>query len=100
MWPETIAAALFLVGLWPVWFFVGLGWGAIKGVIVLVVALISLLDNSFDAENLLAIPVVAALEAASAAWSVPSWVWEWAKFNHPWIAAIIGFVGLTAQAQK
>jgi hypothetical protein len=98
MWLETIAALMFIVGLWPLWLFVAIGWGAIVGCLTFVATIVlTVSEGSASAESVLLVPINALLEALSAAWSIPSWAWSWAKFEHPWVAAALGLLGLGMQ---
>ncbi|WP_143163291.1 hypothetical protein [Roseovarius pacificus] len=38
------------------------------------------------------VPLAALFAGLEAAWSIPSSMWNWAKFEHPWWAVCIGFV--------
>lgn len=40
-------------------------------------------------EQILLVPLAAILSAFNGAWSVPVWIWTWAKFDHPWWAFFI-----------
>lgn len=95
MWLETIAALMFLVGLWPIWLIGALGWGFLKGLYTLLeVTFMVIGQPDTGIEMLFLVPLAAVIEAAKAAWSIPAWAWEWAKYSHPIIAAILGFLGM------
>lgn len=100
MWLETIAALMFVLGLWPLWFLGAIGWGLVKGGISLLGAFLAIASGEVNAEEFLGSMLMVVFDAASAAWSVPSWAWSWAKFEHPWIAAILGLMGLASQSRR
>ncbi|MBD1544891.1 hypothetical protein [Roseibium aggregatum] len=95
MWLETIAALLFLGGLWPLWLILAILWGGLKAVFIFGIGIIGLFHlDTVTSESLLSVPLSAVIEGASAAWSIPSWAWDWAKYSHPIIASILGLIGL------
>lgn len=87
---ESLAAAVLLFFTFPFWFFIAIVWGLIKTALsfgVLTIAFIR--SDSRQAEELLRIILDPILQGFASAFSVPSYIWNWAKFEHPWWAVVI-----------
>ncbi|WP_417586353.1 hypothetical protein [Pararhodobacter oceanensis] len=99
MFWETIAACVLLLGAFPLWFFAAILWGAFVAVTALIHAVFST-GSGWD--DIWAVPVGAVLVGFEAAWSVPSWIWNWAKYEHPWWAVVIGvtIIALAGESRR
>lgn len=88
---ETVAALVLIFGTLPVWVLAALLWGCVRAAAMFFSLMISFLSaESPDWSQAWLVPVGAVLQGFASAWSVPSGVWTWAKFEHPWWAALIG----------
>lgn len=85
---ETVAAVILILASLPIWTFVALIWGLIRLVLVFVASIFAMTSI----EEIWAVPLLAIAAGIEAAWSVPTAIWTWAKFEHPWWAVIIAFV--------
>lgn len=93
MFWETVAALLLILTTFPFWVFVAVIWGLIRAVRIFVGGLFQFFGSStFDWSEVWLILVAAIIEGVRSAWSIPAWVWNWAKFEHPWWAVIIALV--------
>ena len=95
MFWETVSAIFLLAASFPIWLLAAFVWGLVKfalSFIGLTIALIA--EQSFDVSQIWTIPLIAVTEGLSSAWSVPVGIWDWAKFERPWWAAVIGLVCL------
>lgn len=95
MFWESLAAIFLLLTTIPLWVAVGVLWGLIKAALtfcVLILAMIGSPEISLD--DLWAVLVGTVLQGLQAAWSVPTGIWDWAKYQHPWWAVAIGFLAM------
>lgn len=101
MFWETVAALLLIFASFPLWVVAALVWGLINAAIPFFGGIMVLASEpAADWSQFLAVPVVAFSQGLSSAWSVPVEIWTWAKFEHPWWAAIIGLVLMSAGGQS
>ena len=89
MFWETASAVIFLVALFYFWFPLSILWGIGVFVFRLFVSFISALDSTNFISAFLASFVAAIVSGFDAFTDIPVWLWEWAKFSHPWWAFII-----------
>ena len=90
---ETLAALFLLLTTFWLWFVAALAWGLIRLIINLVTfSVYSFNDPHFGWGDFWAVPLAATFTAAESAWSIPSGIWHWAKFEHPGWAVVIGVV--------
>lgn len=90
MFWETVAAVLLILTSLPIWFFLAALWGMIRGGFAFFVALGAWLEQDPLDWSAIWVPAVEGiLQAVMAAWSIPSGIWRWAKFEHPWWAFFI-----------
>jgi hypothetical protein len=90
---ETIAALMLIFSTLPIWFFVALLWGFIRAAFTFFTYLVAFVDSSpVDWSQIWIIPLTAILQGFASAWSIPSGIWNWAKFEHPWWAVLISLV--------
>ena len=90
---ETIAALLLICATAPIWLAIGIAWGIFKAVATFVLYMIVWLDaGGAGLDAIVGIVVESIAEGMVSAISVPGWIWNWAKFEHPWWATIISLV--------
>ncbi|UMA64621.1 hypothetical protein LVO79_16715 [Roseivivax marinus] len=90
MFWETLAAILLIATSFPIWLFLSVIWGIVRGALAGTHALLSLLsDTPADWGEVWVVPAAAAFQGVASAWSIPSAIWTWAKFDHPVWAAVI-----------
>jgi len=99
MFWETLAALLLLGASFPIWLFVAAIWGALQAGLTLLHFFVLLL-KSHNPDILWIAPLQAIVDGWSAAWSIPSAIWTWAKFDHPWWAVIIALLLALAGGSK
>ncbi len=93
MFWETVAASFFLLVTSPFWILAAVFWGLLKAAItILLTSLVFFQATPIQWDQIWPIPVSAIIEGLQAAWSIPSSMWGWAKFEHPWWAAGITFL--------
>ena len=100
MFWETISALIFLVILSVFWFPLSVVWGIAKFFLTLVFGVISAFKGSMSESALVALPLQAVISGFDAFLDIPVWMWDWAKFSHPWWALIISLVVLGMMNSK
>lgn len=90
---ESLAAAALLFFTFPLWFFVSFAWGFIKAIVTFGVLLFAFLNSSTkQTEEVLGVILAPILQGFASAFSVPSYIWHWAKFEHPWWAVVLALI--------
>lgn len=90
MFWETLAAIFLLLAALPLWLFAAWAWGVILFLFWIVVGTYDALTTPYAGlEQLWLVPLAAIIIAFDGAWSIPVWIWTWAKFEHPWWAFLI-----------
>lgn len=93
MFWETIAAILLICATAPIWLAIGIAWGTFKAVVTFVIYMIVWLDaGGAGLDAIIGVVFDSVSEGIVSAIHVPAWIWNWAKFEHPWWAAIIALV--------
>ena len=87
---ETLAAIFLLLAALPFWLAVAWAWGLIQFVLWIGIGTVDALTSPYAGwEQVWLVPLAATLQAFTSALSIPSWIWNWAKFEHPWWAFFI-----------
>lgn len=90
MFWETLTAIFLLLAALPLWLFAAWAWGVILFLFWIVAGSVDAFTSPHAGlEQILLVPLAAILSAFNGAWSVPVWIWTWAKFDHPWWAFFI-----------
>ena len=99
-----LVALIFICTTFPVWFFAGLFWGFGMFLLEIVSKTWWVFKSDLDAENTLAaiviVPFYAAWSGLTAFWSLPSAFWDWARYDHPWLAFFISLALLSWYGKK
>lgn len=88
-----IGAVIFTVTTLPVWFTVALFWGVLMFVVSTFEALL-MLTSSPDVDSLLNVLIHPFYQAFESFTDIPTAFWDFARYDHPWWAAIISFLAV------
>jgi hypothetical protein len=92
MWLETLAAIIFLGGLFPIWFPASVIYALGTALLAFIMVAFSLAQHGGASSLVLVLAPVD--EAFKAFVAIPSWGWSWAKFEHPVWAWVISMVSI------
>jgi hypothetical protein len=89
MFWETASAIIFLLVLFAVWFPLSMLWGFGVLLFSLIFAIIGAFNSHDFAFAFWAGIATAFISGFNAFTDIPVWMWDWAKYSHPWWALFI-----------
>jgi hypothetical protein len=89
---ETISAVIFLITLLIFWFPLSLIWAIGVFVFKLALSVVAAFQSEEIISRLFTGAVTSAIDGVMSFFDIPVWLWDWAKFEHPWWAIIISIV--------
>lgn len=92
MWLETLAAIIFLGGLLPIWLPASVIYAI--GTALFSFFIIAFSMAQYGGASPMALILAPTDEALTALVALPSWGWNWAKFEHPVWAWVIGMLAI------